>query len=71
MIHSADDPFLPADRVPQKVVDLNPHLHAAFTSAGGHIGFVAGGTPWRPVFWAEREAARFLTANLRPETADS
>jgi predicted alpha/beta-fold hydrolase len=66
LIHSADDPFLPAHAIPRAAVAANPMLHAEFTNAGGHVGFVAG-PPWRPVFWAERRAAEFLAARLRRE----
>ena len=64
LIHSTDDPFLPADCVPREVVAANPHLVAAFTDSGGHIGFVAGNSPFRPVFWAEDQATGFLALQL-------
>ena len=64
LLHSLDDPFLPADAVPRGVADSNPQLTEAFTARGGHVGFV-GGQPWAPELWAEREAARFVTAHLR------
>ncbi|MET0395566.1 MAG: hydrolase [Longimicrobiaceae bacterium] len=63
LLHSADDPFLPADAVPRAAARANPHITAAFTEHGGHVGFVAG-TPWAPEFWAEAEAARFLGEQL-------
>ncbi len=59
LIHSADDPFLPAKCVPLHRAHENPNIVAAFTSRGGHVGFVSG-APWRPVFWAEREVGRFM-----------
>lgn len=63
LLHSADDPFLPADAVPRAAARDNPFITAAFTEHGGHVGFVAG-TPWAPEFWAEAEAARFLAEQL-------
>jgi predicted alpha/beta-fold hydrolase len=65
LLHSLDDPFLPAAAVPHEVAAANPSLTRAFTRRGGHVGFVAG-PPWAPRFWAEREAARFLAAHLAP-----
>lgn len=62
LLHSADDPFLPADAVPRAAARENPCITAAFTERGGHVGFVAG-TPWAPEFWAEAEAARFLAGH--------
>ena len=36
----------------------------AIVASGGHVGFVAGGHPLAPRFWAEAEAARFVTRAL-------
>lgn len=63
LIHSRDDPFLPPDAVPDAATRANPHLTAAFTERGGHVGFVAGSIG-APVFWAEQVAAEFLAARL-------
>ncbi len=59
LLHSFDDPFLPADRVPIRAAAGNPWIVPAFVPNGGHVGFVEG-TPIRPRFWAEEEAARFV-----------
>lgn len=64
LIHSADDPFLPAAAVPHAAVLSNPVIAAEFTEHGGHVGFVSG-PPWAPVFWAEQRAAEFLATKLR------
>ncbi len=66
LIQARDDPFLPRAATPDAIVADNPHLTAAFTDRGGHLGFVEGELPWRPRFWAEREAAKFLARELRP-----
>jgi uncharacterized protein len=63
LVHSLDDPFLPATAVPREAPRSNPWLVDAIVEEGGHVGFVAG-TPWRPSFWAEREAAAFLATHL-------
>jgi predicted alpha/beta-fold hydrolase len=64
LLHSSDDPFLPARCVPRPAVEANLHLSAAFPERGGHVGFVSGRSPFRPGFWAEREAARFIAQHL-------
>lgn len=64
LIQSRDDPFLPRGATPDAGVADNPHLTAAFTERGGHLGFVEGALPWRTRFWAEREAAKFLAREL-------
>jgi predicted alpha/beta-fold hydrolase len=63
VLQSVDDPFVDEAALPREAIRANPHLTAAFTERGGHVGFI-GGEPWAPVFWAEREAARFLASTL-------
>jgi uncharacterized protein len=64
LLQSGDDPFLPPGSLPMREVDENPFLLGAFTRTGGHVGFVTGPRPWRPRFWAEEEAARYLSGVL-------
>ncbi len=70
LIQSADDPFLPRHAVPGDAVRENPHLVAAFTERGGHVGFVSG-VPWAPVFWAEQAASAFLVTHLHRPSSSS
>lgn len=65
LVQARNDPFLPAERLPEKAVAANPKLVPRFTDRGGHVGFVEG-PPWAPSFWAEEEAARFLAGHLVP-----
>ena len=65
LLHSADDPFQPRECIPHAAAAQNPFVVAAFTKGGGHVGFVARSRPWRPLFWAEKEVARFLATMLR------
>lgn len=64
LLQARDDPFLPRGATPEALVASNPYLATAFTDRGGHLGFVEGALPWRPRFWAEREAARYLAREL-------
>ena len=64
LVHSLDDPFAAPDAFPDAAVAANPHLAAAYTDRGGHLGFVEAALPWRPRFWAERETASFLALRL-------
>lgn len=68
LVHALDDPFVDERAIPHDAIAGNPMLHAAFTEHGGHVGFIAG-TPARPRFWAEREAARFLAPRVGTEPA--
>ena len=63
LLHALDDPFLPREAIPVEQVAANPLLHLSLQPSGGHVGFLAG-PPWRPRFWADEEAARFLAFNL-------
>jgi uncharacterized protein len=64
LLQARDDPFLPHEALPGREAALNPFLLPAFTEAGGHVGFVERSAPWRPAFWAEAEAARYLARLL-------
>jgi hypothetical protein len=66
LVHAEDDPFVPAEAIPHATIAGNPCLTPAITPQGGHVGFIAG-PPWRPHFWAEAEAARFVEGVLSAE----
>jgi uncharacterized protein len=63
LLHAVDDPFLPAEAIPRHEAERNQAIHLALESRGGHVGFLEG-TPWRPSFWGDEEAARFLASRL-------
>ncbi len=65
LLQAEDDPFLPREALPRDEIAANPWLIPAFTREGGHVGFIEG-QPWRPRFWVEDEAARFLAERLVP-----
>jgi predicted alpha/beta-fold hydrolase len=62
-VRSLDDPFMGHDIPFQRIHD-HPCLVPGFTTRGGHLGFVEGRAPWHTTFWAERQAAHFLAAQL-------
>ena len=64
LIQSRDDPFLPAEAIPVQTIRANPALRGEITTAGGHVGFVAG-NPLRPRFWAEERAAAYLAEKMQ------
>jgi uncharacterized protein len=69
LVQAQDDPFVPPEAVPGDAVRRNPCLSLALTEHGGHVGFI-GGPPWRPRFWAESEAARFLCDTLKQPVSE-
>jgi predicted alpha/beta-fold hydrolase len=70
IVHSRDDPFLPAAAIPEAAIRANPVITPVLTDHGGHVGFVSGAAPWRPRFWAEDLIARWLAERVsRPVSA--
>lgn len=63
VIRAMDDPFF-ANDIPHAVLAANPALFPALTPYGGHVAFAEGRYPVRFSYWAERQAARFLSAFL-------
>ena len=66
LLSARDDPFLPAavlDEV-RVIARDNPSLHIEFVDRGGHVGFVSGRVPWRPIYYAEQRAGGFLASTL-------
>lgn len=68
LISARDDPFLPADVLDQvrTVARGNPFLELDFVDKGGHVGFIAGSVPWRPVYYAEQRVVAFLETFVGP-----
>lgn len=66
LISAYDDPFLPPQvlRRVGVVAGENPHLHPCFSDQGGHVGFVAGSVPGRPVYFSEDRIMAFFRAQL-------
>lgn len=67
LINAEDDPFLPRSvlgRV-REIARGNPKLQVLFTQSGGHVGFVSGRIPFRPVYWAEERLMSFLDSMVK------
>ncbi|HEV7768977.1 MAG TPA: alpha/beta fold hydrolase [Thermoanaerobaculia bacterium] len=59
-LNAADDPFLPPSVLPRVKANASSAVDFRTTPAGGHIGFVSGGAPWRCEYWAEELVVRWL-----------
>lgn len=66
LLSAWDDPFLPASVLGDvaRIAEGNPHLRPEFQQTGGHVGFLAGRVPWRPLYWGEWRATEFLAEEL-------
>ena len=63
VVHARDDPFLPAEAIPESTLESNPAITPVLTEAGGHQGYV-GGSLLRPEFWVEEVVADWMQAVL-------
>lgn len=70
LLSAIDDPFLPPDVLDDVriIAEANPHLYLEFVEHGGHVGFIGGRLPWRPVYYAERRLLDFFEHQMRQET---
>jgi predicted alpha/beta-fold hydrolase len=60
LINALDDPLVPAEALARREVAGNRWLTAARPHGGGHVGFISGKQPSRPVFWAEEMVFGFF-----------
>lgn len=70
LLNAADDPFLPREVLDEvrAAAQSNSELQCEFPEYGGHVGFIAGSLPWRPLYWAEWRVIDFLSSHLPPES---
>lgn len=59
IIHSLDDPFMTPDVVP-KAEELSKDILFELSSKGGHVGFITGYMPGKPVYWLDQRIPEFL-----------
>ncbi len=60
LVAAVDDPLCRPEILPHAAVAASPFLIPQFVANGGHVGFVEGGSPWRPRRWVEAQALRFF-----------
>jgi predicted alpha/beta-fold hydrolase len=63
LIQSLDDPFMTPDVLP-RADELSPTVKLEMTQNGGHVGFVAGKSLFKPVYWLEKRILVFLKQQL-------
>lgn len=63
LLSAVDDPFLPPEVLDEVALKAgqNSSLEMEFHRHGGHVGFISGSNPFRPVYYAEQRAADFLS----------
>ena len=59
IVNALDDPFMTPDVIPP-ADRLSGQVTLEVSDCGGHVGFIEGGTPWRPRFYLPRRLIGFL-----------
>lgn len=59
IIHALDDPFMTPDIVPAEE-ELSKDVTLELSAKGGHVGFISGHLPGKPVYWLEQRIPDFL-----------
>ena len=62
IINALDDPFMTEDVIPPEEA-LSEHVTLELSRFGGHVGFINGGTPWRPSYYLPARLLDFLGPN--------
>ncbi|MCX7084707.1 MAG: hydrolase [Methylococcales bacterium] len=59
VIQATDDPFMTPEVLPQQA-HLSSYVQLEVTAGGGHVGFISGGTPFKPTYWLEQRIPEFI-----------
>lgn len=64
ILQARDDPFLPASALPG-AEELGNAVTLELSAHGGHVGFISGTGPWKPIYWLEQRILQHLHQQLR------
>ncbi|MFW2570144.1 hydrolase [Legionella sp. 29fVS95] len=59
IIHALDDPFMTPEVLPQ-ADELSSDITLELSSSGGHVGFISGKLPGKPLYWLEQRIPDYL-----------
>jgi predicted alpha/beta-fold hydrolase len=59
ILHARNDPFTTLNALPE-VHEVSKHVSLEFSEDGGHVGFVSGKYPWKPIYWLEERIMDYL-----------
>ncbi len=63
IVNALDDPFMTPAVIPDEE-QLSDAVQIEASRRGGHVGFIEGGTPWRPKYYLPRRVIDFLSEQL-------
>ncbi len=66
IIHAKDDPFMTKDAIPS-TAELSPSITLELSEKGGHVGFITGATPGKPIYWLDIRVPDFLASQFHNE----
>ncbi len=66
VIQSVDDPFMTPEVLPEPS-ETSSSVQLEFTEHGGHVGFICGDTPFKPIYWLEQRIPEFLLKYVNSE----
>lgn len=64
IIHSRDDPFMTPQALPRED-ELSNWVTLELSAKGGHVGFISGHVPGKPVYWLEHRVPEYLHSFLQ------
>ena len=59
IVNALDDPFMTPEVIPEAAA-LSEAVTLEVSEHGGHVGFIEGGSPWRPRFYLPERLIGFL-----------
>ncbi|CAG1771873.1 hypothetical protein BAC3_02146 [uncultured bacterium] len=59
IIQAIDDPFMTKEVLPE-YHELSSVIQLEITQGGGHVGFISGLIPFKPIYWLEQRIFMFL-----------
>lgn len=63
LIHALDDPFMTPDVLPLDS-ELSKHVTLELSNTGGHVGFITGIVPGKPLYWLDKRVPEFLQEKM-------
>ena len=69
IIHAKDDPMLSIKAVPSKQ-DVSEDVTLCVSEKGGHVGFISGSNPFKPIFWLEKAVPSYFGQHIKNKTSN-
>lgn len=61
ILHAKTDPFMWEKTVPDEK-ELSDAVNLELSNCGGHVGFIAGKNPFKPVYWVDKRIVEWLNS---------